>query len=98
MGIAVVKSFQKDVDAKKDYGFDWTDWLAEVGDTLATSTWSVSPNDSILEVLSDDNDTTQTTIWVQGGTPKERYTLTNHITTTGGRNDDRSLLIVINDQ
>jgi len=32
--------FLKDPDAVLDYGFDWSDWLAD-GETISTSTWTV---------------------------------------------------------
>jgi len=38
---------------------------------------------------------TLTTIWLAGGTAGQCYEVTNHIVTVSGREDDRSLLILV---
>ena len=67
----------KDPSATKSYGFDWVSWMA-AGDTIASSVWVV---DSGLTNEADDNDTTQTSIKLSGGTDGTTYTVTNTITT-----------------
>lgn len=84
----------KDPDSKLDYGFDWSSWLA-TGETILTSTWTVETG---LTKVSDSNSTTATTIWVTGGTVGESYVITNHITTSDGREDDRSHVLKIKDR
>ncbi len=87
--------WEKDPDAKLDYTIDWTDWLASAGnDTIAVSTWTVpaglthgSPADSLAGA--------QATVWASGGTKGTKYTLTNQITTAGGRVEQRSIVLVI---
>ena len=65
-----------------DYTINWT--TRGLGtDTIATSTWVVSPND--LTSSNPSNTTTTTTIWLTGGTAGNFYTVTNTITTAGGR-------------
>lgn len=88
----------KDPQAVLDYGFDWNDdghggegWLGV--DTILASTWAA--NKSGLTIQSQSFDTTSTTVWLAGGTLGEGYTVTNHITTAGGRQDDRSFKLVI---
>lgn len=85
----------KDPSAYLDYGVDWSDWLAQYNDTLAESTWSAP------EALTLDNDIhtdTATLVWVSGGVVGERYRLTNRITTTAGRVEERSIEIVMVDR
>lgn len=84
----------KDPNAKLDYGFDWSAWL--VTDTITASTWVVSPAGPTLSGAT--FSPTKTTIWVDGGTADTKYRLTNHITTTAGRIDDRSFNLKIKEQ
>jgi hypothetical protein len=85
--------FTKDPDALLDYGFNWATWLST--DTISTSTWYV-PDDLTNE--SDGETTTATTIWLSGGTRGVTYTVTNRITTAGGRTDERSFQIRVTDR
>jgi hypothetical protein len=89
-----MSNYLHDPNAKLDYGFDWSSWLAS-GETILTSTWTV---ESGLTKVSDNNSTTATTIWVKGGTAGESYIITNHITTSAGREDDRSHVIKVKDR
>lgn len=84
--------FLKDPDATLDYSIDWSAWLV-TGESLITSVWALSSTDltKTLEV----NTATRGTVWVSGGLPGESYTLTNHITTDGGRIDDRSIVLLM---
>ena len=84
----------KDPDAVLDYGFDWSDWLAS-GETISTSAWVV---DTGITADSDSNTTTITTVWLSGGTAGKVYRITNSITTSAGREDDRSLLIKVQER
>ena len=80
----------KDPEAKLDYGFDWSDWLD--GDTLNGSTWVVPTG---LTEVSNNYSNTITAIWLSGGTLGETYKVVNRITTAGGRQDDRTLTVII---
>ena len=73
----------KDPDEKKDYGFNWVDWLGT--DTIASSTWVVPSGTLAHGSPADSNDTTTTTIWFTGGTDGVDYDIVNRITTTAGR-------------
>lgn len=85
--------FTKDPDAKLDYTRDWSAWLAAAGDdTIDTSTWIVPAG---LTAGAESQTDTSTTIWLSGGTVGERYSVTNRVTTTGGRIDDRTFTIDI---
>ena len=85
-------TYKKDPDATLDYTIDWTEWLSAIDDTISTSTWVAEAG---LTVDSDTNTTTAATAFVSGGTAGTTLTLTNRITTVGGRTDDRSITLKI---
>ena len=87
MAIAV---FTKDLAAKLDYEIDWSDWL--VGDTIATSTWSVPAG---LTQVTSSNTSVTTTIRLSGGTHGSDYECLNHIVTASGQEDERAILIEV---
>lgn len=80
-----------DPDARKDYGFDWSDWLN--GDTIQESTWTVTGGTITEDGTNIVGDVT--IIWLKDGVLGEELTITNHITTAAGREDDRSALLTI---
>lgn len=91
---------RKDPQAELDYGFEWDDWLAE-GDYITTSVWVVTGPDAALITqagsINPDQEgvDSQTMVWLLGGTPGKRYTVTNSISTFGGRKDDRSFTVSV---
>ena len=88
-------NFTKDPEAVLDYTIDWTKWLDEVGDTIATSTWIVP---SGLTKVTETNTSKNATVWLSGGTDGTNYTVTNRITTAAGRTDDRSISIRVRER
>lgn len=83
----------KDPNEVLDYQIDWSARLGS--DTISTSTWTVPSG--ITQTTSSSTSTT-TTIWLSGGTTGTKYTLTNEITTTGGRTMDESVRIRLVDK
>ena len=81
--------FTKDPDAILDYGWDWSAWLSG-GDTISASSWTVPTG---LTTPANSRTTTTTTVWLSGGTAGAQYEVINRITTTGGRTDDRTIVI-----
>ena len=87
----------KDPNAVLDYPFDWTDYLEDVTDTIASVTWILDP--TLLKV--DESFTaTQAVVWVSGGIAPDPPTanelrVTCRITTAEGRTDDRSIFLKI---
>lgn len=83
---------KKDPNEKKDYGFNWAGTIDDpgiaYGDPITASTWDVP---SPLVKFSDNFSNGATTIWLTGGVDGETYILTNHVTTSGGRNYDESI-------
>jgi hypothetical protein len=82
-------TFRKDPQATLDYHVDWSTWM-EDGDAIIASDWFVA--DGLTEVV-DAFSTTVATVWLSGGTAGQSYTVTNRITTSDGRIDERSITI-----
>ncbi|MGZ4519094.1 MAG: phage fiber-tail adaptor protein [Mycobacteriaceae bacterium] len=95
----------EDPTAVLDYTVDWdrkdatsaagTGWLAPT-ETIVTSTWIVptgitqaTPSPSII------NAGKATTIWLTGGTAGQSYVVANHITTSQGRQDQRTFTVYV---
>lgn len=81
-----------------DYAVDWASkgWLAD-GETITNSTWAV-PAGITQTVPAPSIAAGKTTIWMTGGTVGETYRITNHITTSAGRQDKRSINIQVEDR
>jgi len=82
--------FKKNPKAVLDYGINWTTWLD--GDTISTSEWTVP---SGITKDSDRKTNTTTTIWLSGGTVDTDYDLVCHIVTAQGREDDRTITVMV---
>ena len=83
----------KDPEAVLDYAVDWgAEYLT--GDALATSNWSVSPDEPDgASIAGHAFDLLIATVQVAGGVPGKIYRVTNHVTTVGGRQDSRSIML-----
>lgn len=88
-----MKRVCKDSQAVKDYSENWAPFLA--GDLITASTWTPDPG---ITVNSSQFTTTTTTVWVSGGTPGLEYSITNHITTAGGRQEDETIVFLISEE
>lgn len=100
------QKFKKDPQAVLDYLMDFaaktnnrvgatTDYL-QAGETLASATVvSSKPLELLVDsfALSDNN--TSIVFWLSGGTINKEYTVTVHIVTSLGRQDDRSMKVQI---
>lgn len=86
--------FIKDPDAVLDYMFDWSSWLSS-GESITSSTMIVS---SGINLDSSTNTSTKATAWISGGTSGQPYSVTNRITTSAGRTDDRTITIRVTDR
>ena len=85
--------FAKDPQAVLDYQIDWSAWLGV--DTIASSTWTVPTG--ITKTL-DTKTTTATTIWLSSGTAGLVYSVVNTIVTAGGRTQDQTIYISIEER
>lgn len=86
--------YNKDPDATLDYGWEWNSWVVD-SDTIVASTWEITSGDSSLVIESDFQNGLTTGLWLSGGTVGSLYTVTNHIETAAGREDDRSFTVYI---
>lgn len=89
---AAVLQLTKDPQAVLDYHEDWSDWLP-TGDTISTAAWSVASGDVTID--SESATPTVTTVWLSGGTADTTAEVTCHITTAAGREDDRTIELLI---
>lgn len=88
--------FRKDPDAVLDYTWDWSAWLAS-GETITDAT--VTPSGTGLTVNGTPTTGAATvTAWLTGGTAGTEYLVTCHITTSQGRQDDRTITISVVDR
>jgi len=89
----------KDPSSVEPMGVDWTTWLAELSatETITLSTWSVSGADAILTLSSPSivTGSLKTQVKLNANTVGLTYTVTNHITTSGGSQDDRSFFVLV---
>lgn len=86
----------KDPDATLDYGVDWSVYLTS-GETITASSWIVTPTgDLTTSAPSYMDDSTQVSL--SGGIAGKIYRVTNRITTSLGRSDDRSFTIRVEQQ
>lgn len=88
-------TFTKDPDAVLDYSVDWSLWLA--GDEISTSEWLLEEGAAIEQVIAS-NTTTKATVWLRGGAAGATYLVTNRIVTAGGRTDDRTISVKVEDR
>ena len=86
--------FTKDPDAVLDYKFDWALPLEADGDKLVSSTWIAGDG---LTIDSSTQEDTYTTVWLSAGNVG-KYVLTNRVTTSWGRTDDRTVYIYVSSQ
>lgn len=96
-------------DEDLDYLFDWAGatapgpWLTG-GDTIATSTWTVTGIPGLiivpgpLTMHTTSNSPTTATVWLSGGTVAAQYAVENTIVTAGGRTAVRTLTVSIFDR
>jgi hypothetical protein len=85
----------KDPNAVLDYTFDWTAWLDDVADSIATR--QIIPATGIT-VDSSAIVGKKVIAWLSGGTAGQKYQVTCRITTAGGRTDDRSIFIKVKER
>lgn len=88
-------AFIADPTAVLDYAINWASWL-QTGETITASTWTV-PAGITQTTPAPSFTATTTTIWLTGGTIGATYRVTNHVTTSGGRQDERSFDVTIAD-
>lgn len=87
-------SILKDPQATLDYPFDWTAYLAGISDTITAASFTVTSG----TITASGFVGAIATAWVSGGVAGTTITLTCHITTAGGRQDDRSVYLKVRER
>jgi hypothetical protein len=84
--------FQKDVNAVLDFGFDWSQWLAE-GETILS--YVVTPDEGITKVIDGSTTAGSVIVWLSSGSPGQRYSVACKITTSSSpaRIDERTIKV-----
>ena len=88
-----ISRFTKDPDAKLDYLWDWTGYLAP-GEFIQ----SVEVTAGGVNLESVEHDTTTVTVWVGGGVHGVRAVVSCRVTTNQGRIDERSMRLYLKDR
>ncbi len=88
-------TFTKDPDAILDYSVDWSAWLG--GDEISSSEWLLEQG-ALIEKVTDAFTSTKATVWLRGGQGGTTYLVTNRIVTAGGRTDDRTISVKVEDR
>ncbi len=86
--------FLKDPQAKLDFGFNWSKWLA-TGETILNHAITV---DEGITVDSSTEADGMVTVWLSGGTSGQFYRCACKITTNAGRTDERTMMIQVDDR
>lgn len=91
--MSIVFTSTKTPAARLDYTWDWTAWLAGVGDTLGAAPVDVPEGlTAVGPPVVDDGVVTQR---VEGGVVGATYDLVCQITTVGGLVDERTIELTI---
>jgi hypothetical protein len=89
----------KDPGAVLDYTVDWGASYLAPGELLASSEWSVAPDEpGGVTVVGSDFDATTSTVKAGGGIAGHVYSLANRITTGAGRVDERSIVVRVEER
>ena len=84
----------KDPGAVLDYSIDWGAQYLGEGELLATSDWSVAPDEpGGVAIASSQFEPLTATVTAAGGIAGHIYRLANRITTAEGRVDERSIVV-----
>lgn len=84
----------KDPDSTVDYTFDWTDWLGTDTILSATTIPDIASGVTVVGVPTWTGGKA-VTCWLTGGTLGTTARVVCRITTTGGRTEDRTLALAI---
>lgn len=92
----------QDPEAILDYTLDWSKMLVS-GDSIVNAVFTPDSGMSVLTsnitASTVNNSTDQAaTAWLLGGIAGQTYNVTCHITTEGGRQDDRTFQIVVKEK
>lgn len=88
-------AYLHDPQAVLDYSVDWSVWLGD--DAISAATWAAS-GVTILDDPAPSVAGKVATAWVSGGTPGQRASITCHVVSALGREDDRTIGLIVQDR
>ena len=84
--------YLKDPQSRVDYAIDWTGYLD--GQSVASSLWSVTPAETGGIVVDEAaHDLVRTAATLSGGQVGRVYSVSNRVTLSDGRSDERSITL-----
>lgn len=89
----ITNPYIKDPNAVLDYIINWAAFLG--ADAILSDSWIVPTG---ITSVTETNTSTTSTIWLSGGTVGEKYALTNRIVTAGGRTEDRTIYVRVEEK
>ncbi len=96
MANTALSGWIQDPDSVLDYTFDWSEWLRS-GETITLYNVTTAPHnhtDALTANVSEVSDT-KITVWLQGGVLNKKYHVTSTITTSDGREESATVVILI---
>lgn len=81
-----------DPDSNLSFSHDWSGYLG-AGDTIASRQWSITPLNGTSPETPSLTDDTGSIVLVQGCMAGKVYHLTEHIVTSAGIEDDRTIIL-----
>jgi hypothetical protein len=95
---AAMSFYLKDPGSRVDYTIDWGVSYLD-GQTVAASTWSVFPTETDgVTVEGTSFDLMRTAATLSGGIAGHIYSVTNRVTLSDGRADERSVTVRVEDR
>ena len=89
--------YLKDPQSRVDYAIDWGGYLD--GQGIAASAWAVAPaEDGGIAVDAASFDLQRAAATLTGGKAGHVYSVTNRVTLTDGRIDERSILLRVEER
>ena len=90
--------YLKDPQSRVDYAIDWAPGYLD-GQTLASSQWSVVPAEAGGVAVDEASfDLTRAGATLSGGVAGHVYSVTNRVTLSDGRSDDRSITLRVEER
>jgi len=90
-----VSDYIKDPQALLDYVFDWSLWLDGISDFIVSADASTTPSGIIISASA--NTSTTHTVFLSAGVTGVEYKVRSRITTNGGRRNDHTIIIAVED-
>ncbi len=90
--------FVKDPVASIDYAIDWSAGYL-TGQVVTSSVWQIAPaDDGGVTVVASSFDEARTTVTLAGGRPGYVYHIVNGVGFSDGRQDERTLILRVEDR